>query len=336
MGRPIKSLKTKSLLALAVAMLMALAMPMVVFAVDPATPDELTVNSVKVVRNIAVTGDVLVAFEYTIHYDGTHPTTLANKLFNFRLMAADGLTLLGVCKPYAFNDSGYGMGYSAFYFEPGSTPTWGTALVLIISGSPQYWSSPPVVNYVFPLSAYSPSTSKSDNQKVLGDWIVTVSRDLEEDWAVKLLTETDKSIIFNANGASYGNGTIIGLQTFVPKIFNSQAQEIDTSRRDWNTDESDSWLTQWQGTLIGDALISLQDLFSVSWQVLTSLLTMVIIVILFIWGFASHQDNSAAMIAGGHVLAGSTAMGFFHPALLAVTVLVYALVTGFIVIGDKS
>ncbi|PVV83519.1 hypothetical protein [Dehalogenimonas alkenigignens] len=327
----------RSFLALVFGLLLAVVLPVSVFAVDPAAPDIFTIDDVQVVKNVAASGDVLVAFKYTIHYDSGQPTTPANKLFHFRLFAADSLTQLGAVEPYAYNNSGYDMGYSAFYFEPGSTPTWESALVLKMVGNPQYWVSPPVTNYTLVSTDYSQLESKSENQKLLGNWIIDVCEELEVDWSVKLLTETAQSTILNDTGSAYGKGTIPGLQYVAPKIFAVQSSSVDTSRRDWNTDEADSWGAQWSGTMVGDALNGLQEVFGgISWMVLTSLLTGVIIVVLFVWGFVSHQDNGGAMVAGGHVLTGSTALGFFHPALMAVVVLLYALFTGWFIWGDKS
>jgi hypothetical protein len=228
------------------------------------------------------------------------------------------------------------MGYSAFYFEAGNTPTWESALVLKMAGSPQYWVSPPVANYTLVSSDYSQLSSKTENQKLLGNWIIDVCEELEVDWSVKLLTETASATILNDTGSAYGKGTIPGLQYVAPTIFAVQSGSMDLTRRNWTTAESDGWMGQWSGTAIGDALDGLASLFSTPWIVLTSLLTLVTVIILFIWGYVGHQDNGGAMVAGGHVLTGSTAAGLFHPAGLAVIVFVYALMTGWIVIGDKS
>jgi hypothetical protein len=308
-----------------------------VFAVDPTLPTVFTIDDVQVVKNVAATGDVLVAFKYTIHYNSGQPTTPANSLFHFRLFAADGVTEIGAIQPYAYNNSGYDMGYSAFYFDPLTAPTWESALVLKMAGNPQYWGVPPITNYTLVTSDYSQLSSRSENQKLLGDWIISISRMLEVDWSVKLLTETAQSTILNDTGAAYGKGTIPGLQNLAPKVFAVQSQSLDTSRRTWTTNEADAWGHQWEGTVVGDMLTGLQNLFHQgNWLVLTTLMVFVICIAFFIWGFVWIQDNSAAMLASSHVLAGSTAMGLFHPGALAVIVLLYGGITGWQIWGDKS
>ncbi len=337
MGRTRKTIITRCGLIAVTAGLLLAASAAPVFAVDPALPTIFTIDDVQVVKNVAATGDVLVAFKYTIHYDSGQPTTPANKLFHFRLFAAGGTTQLGAVEPYAYNNSGYDMGYSAFYFEPADAPTWESALVLKMAGNPQYWAAPPGVNYTLTTTDYSQLSSKTENQELLGNWIIVVCQSLEIDWSVKLLTETAQSTILNDTGAAYGKGTIPGLSNLAPQIFAVQKGLIDTTRRAWTTNEADAWGNQWNGTIVGDMLTGLQNLFSLSnWLVLTTLLVLVICIGFFIWGFVWIQDNSAAMLASSHVLAGSTAMGLFHPGALAVIVLLYGGIAAWMWIGDKS
>lgn len=336
MGRGTKAIYRRLLaLPLAVALVLGASSP--VLAVDPASPTTFTIDSVQAVTNVSVTDDVLIAFKYTIAYDTDQPTTPANKLFHFRLMDDDGVTQLGAVEPYAYNNSGYDMGYSAFYFDPLSAPDWESSLVLIMAGNPQYWETPTEISYTLVTTDYSQLETKTENQQLLGDWIITVCQELEVDWSVKLLTETVQGTILNDTGAAYGKGTIPGLQTLAPQIFSVKTQVINTDRRGWTTAMSDSWGAQWEGTMVGDALDGLQELFSLdNWIILTSLITLIICIGFFVWGFAWISDNQAAMVANSHVLAGSTALGLLHPAALAVIVLIYGLATGYMVIGDKS
>lgn len=335
MGRGIKS-SARRLLALPLAVVMMLGVSSPVLAVDPAVPNDFTIDSVQVVQNVAVDGDVLVSFAYTIHYDVDQPTTPANKLFHFRLMDEDGVTQLGAVEPYAYNNSGYDKGYSAFYFDPLSAPDWEAELVLLMAGNPQYWETPPEVNYTLVLTDYSQVTSKSENQQIIGNWVIDVSATLEVDWSVKLLMEIPQGTILNDTGAAYGKGTIPGLQILAPQIFTTKQVGINTDRRDWGEDITLEWLEQWEGTIIGSALEGLADLFSTSWLILTSVITLILVVLIFVWGYVWYQDNQAAMIGGSHVLVGSTVLGFFPFAGLALITLAAALYAGWIFIGDRS
>ncbi|MDP4279683.1 MAG: hypothetical protein QQM50_03920 [Dehalococcoides mccartyi] len=309
-----------------------------VLAVDPAAPTTFTIDDAQAVHNIIETGDSLIAFKYTIAYSSGQPTTPANKLFHFRLMDADGITQLGAIEPYAYYNAGYDMGYSAFYFTAADAPEWETALVLKMVGNPQYWETPPEVNYTLTGSDYSQLETKKENQTLMGSWIIEVCRTLEINWVQKLLTETDQGTVFNEYGAAYGNGTIPGLQTMCPKIFSTQSQGLDLTRRSWTMNKLDEWAHRWDGTMVGDVLLGLEDVFnnSISWQALTSLICIVLVIVCFIWGLAKHGDNQGAMIAGSYILAGGTDMGLFNGVLLAIIVVGYAAYTGHILMGRNA
>ncbi|AAW39819.1 hypothetical protein [Dehalococcoides mccartyi] len=327
----------KVLCGLLLAVVLVLGSPAAqVMAADPTTPTTFSIDDVQVVHNIVEAGDSLYAFKYTIAYDSGQPTTPANKLFHFRLMDTDGVTQLGAVEPYAYADSGYGMGYSAFYFTADNSPVWEAALIVKMVGSPQYWGSPPEVNYTLTGSDYSQLDTKSENQVLMGNWVIEVCRTLEINWAVKLLTETNQGTILNDTGAAYGKGTIPGLQTMCPKIFSVQNQTIDTSDRDWNPIKIDEWKLQWDGTVVGAFLAGLAELFSMDWQIVTSFGVGVLVILLFVWGQSKWSDNQAAMIAGIHVLNGSTLMGFLHPAILAILTLLNALYLGYLLMGKHA
>jgi len=329
---------SRTALATVIAIILSLFTAAPVLAVDPATPTTYTLDDVQAVHNIVETGDTLIAFKYTIAYSSGQPTTPANKLFHFRLMDTDGVTQLGAVEPYAYNNAGYDMGYSAFYFAVADAPTWEDALILKMVGNPQYWETPPEVNYTMTGSDYSQLSTKKENQSLMGNWIIEVCRTLEINWSVKLLTETNQGTVFNDYGAAYGNGTIPGLQTMCPKIYSTQAQGLDLTRRTWGTDMLTTWAEQWNGTVVGDALTGLADIFNnaVSWQILTSLLCLILVVVLFGWSQFKYSDNQSAMIAGSYILAGGTAMGLFNGVILAIITIIYAFYTGYVFMGRHA
>ncbi|WP_238582022.1 hypothetical protein [Dehalococcoides mccartyi] len=312
--------------------------PTAVLAVDPAAPTTFTIDDVQVAHNIVETGDSLVAFKYTIAYASSQPTTPANKLFHFRLMDTDGVTQLGAIEPYAYNNAGYDMGYSAFYFSADDAPEWETALVLKMVGNPQYWETPPEVNYTLTTSDYSQLDTKKENQTLMGSWIIEVCRTLEINWVQKLLTETDQGTVFNEYGAAYGKGTIPGLQTMCPKIFSTQTQGLDMTRRVWLMTKLDEWPHQWDGTIIGDILEGLANIFNnaASWQMITSLICIVMVIGLFVWGRLKYANNHGAMIASSYILAGGTDMGLFNGVLLAMIVTIYAAYASYVLMGRHA
>ncbi|WP_231927048.1 hypothetical protein [Dehalococcoides mccartyi] len=311
-------------------------LPAPVLAVDPATPTTFTLDSVQVVTNILEDDDMVVAFRYNITYSSGQPSIPANKLFHFRLMDTDGITQLGAIEPYPYYNSGYGQGFSAFYFAGDAAPDWESALVLKMVGNPQYWASPPEVNYTLTSADYSQLSTRSENSSLLGNYIIETCRDLEINWSVKLVTETPQGTILNDTGAAYGRGTIPGLQNMCPQIFSSQQQVIDIPDQTWTNTKLNEWIHQFDGTVVGDALIGLSDLFSVSWIILTSLICVVLVILVFVWGMLAYSDNQAAMVAGIRIFSGGALMGIFHPAALALITLVYAAYTAFVIIGDKG
>ncbi|MPL61377.1 hypothetical protein SDC9_06948 [bioreactor metagenome] len=312
--------------------------PAAVLAVDPAAPTTFTIDDVQVAHNIVETGDSLVSFKYTIAYSSGQPTTPANKLFHFRLMDTDGIIQLGAIEPYAYYNAGYDMGYSAFYFAADDAPEWETALILKMVGNPQYWEIPPEVNYTLTTSDYSQLETKKENQTLMGSWIIEVCRTLEINWVQKLLTETDQGTVFNEYGSAYGKGTIPGLQTMCPKIFSTQTQGLDMTRRVWVMTKLDEWAHQWDGTIIGDILEGLASIFNnvTSWQMITSLICIVMVIGLFIWGRVKYANNHGAMIASSYILAGGTDMGLFNGVLLAMIVTIYAAYASYVLMGRHA
>ncbi len=328
---------TKAIARITLAILVtaaALISPVAVYAADPPSPDIFTIDSVLVVRHLIEDDDFLLVFAENIHYDADQPSTPANKLFHFRLMDTDGETQLGAADPYPYNNSGYDMGFSAFYFPAADAPTWETALILKVMGNPQYWDSPPEANYTLVTSDYSQLESQDENQDLLRNFIVEVCRDLEVNWSIKLLTETSEGTILNSTGDSYARGTILGLQAMAPQLFSVQTYAPDTSKRGWS--EIIEPGSMWEGTIVEDALVGLGEVFNNPWIVITGIIVCIIVILLFAWAQIKYSDTRPAMIASVYVISGAWVMEFIHPVFLAIYVLIYGVFITYVLWWARS
>ncbi len=328
---------TKAIIRIALTILVtaaALVSPVAVSAADPPTPDIFAIDSALVVRHLIQEDDFLLVFGENIHYDADQPSTPANKLFHFRLMDTDGETQLGAADPYPYNNSGYDMGFSAFYFPAASAPIWESALVLKMMGNPQYWDSPPEVNYTLTTSDFSQLDSQDENQGLLRNFIVEICRDLEVNWSIKLLTETSEGTILHSTGDSYARGTILGLQAMAPQLFSVQTYAPDTSRRSWS--EIIEPGSMWEGTLVEDALVGLGEVFNNPWIVITGIIVCIIIILLFAWAQIKYSDTRPAMIASVYVISGAWVMEFIHPVFLAIYVLIYGVFITYVLWWARS
>ena len=312
----------------------SLVSPVAVYAADPPAPDIFSFGSVLVVRHLIEDDDFLLVFDENIHYDTGQPSTPANKLFHFRLMDTDGVTQLGAADPYPYNNSGYDMGFSAFYFPAADAPAWESALVLKMMGNPQYWNSPPEVNYTLVTSDYSQLESQDENQDLLGNFIIEICRDLEVNWSIKLLTETSEGTILNSTGDSYARGTIPGLQAMAPQIFSVQTYPPDTSRRDWS--EIIEPGSMWEGTVVEDALVGLGEVFNNPWIVVTGIIVCILIILLYAWAQIKYSDTRPAMISSAYIVTGAWVMEFVHPVFLAIYVLLYGVFITYVLWWARS
>ena len=292
-------------------------------AADPAAPDELEVLSVYVARNVYETGDYILAFHYNIDYP-TVPSVPANRLFHFRLLDTDGVTVLGATSPYAYNSGGYYEGAGGFYFGPSEAPTWEEPVVFQIRGNPEYWTSPPEENYILTFSDYSQLDTQQENQTLLGNYIIDVAISIEIDWNFQMVTETEMGAVLSGTGETYFTGTISGLRVMAPDIFAVTTSNPDYTSPGYGTDRADEYASRWEGTWVEDALVGIEDL-GFDRMLVTGFATILLIGLMYAISYAFWGTTDPALNAGIIVFFMSYLLGFVAPAVMAITTLLAAI-----------
>jgi len=328
MGRKIKKLNIITLAWIMVLLLIGL-FPLSAWA-DPANPTNLQIESVKVCHYVVEEDDFLLVFHYNIHYDTGQPDDPANKLFTFRLLDTNGVDYLGSSIPYAYNNSGYDQGCSAFYFATADAPDWEQTYVLRISGNPEYFSSPPVASYTLVTSDYSQMETKQENQTLLGNYILDVARDLEINWSTPLLYTGDLGTVLNSTGEAYFRGTVPSLQVMAPQIFAVQTTTPQYTPTEWTETQGEAYETRFEDTWVGKNLKYAGDQFHVKWNVITGIMVLAVIVGLAIFCQAKYGSIKPTMIGGILVMLGGTVLGWVAPAIMALVTIFFALFLGYV------
>jgi hypothetical protein len=207
----------KKLLAILAALILVL-VPVATFALTP--PDNLSFQEVRVFRNLANTGEMLVVFHARVAY-AAYPTTPASGSIIFRMY--DGTDLLAVSRPYAyasFETNGYGDIISAFYLSDNESPAWGGSYTLNIQGAPAYYSPDVTLSYTLSSSDYSSAVDTSDAQLDLYNTIMSILGDFVTIYPdVNLKASVGDTIVLTSYGESYLRGAIPGIQIMCPQLF---------------------------------------------------------------------------------------------------------------------
>jgi hypothetical protein len=297
---------------------------------DPPAPTNMQFESVKVCRHLVEDDDFLLAFHYNIHYDSGQPDTPANKLFMFRMLDTGGTDYLGSIVPYAYNNSGYDQGCSAFYFPAADAPTWEEPYIIRISGNPEYFRDPPMANYTLVTSDYSQMETSEENQVLLGNYILDVARDLENNWDTTLLYEGDMGTVLNSTGEAYFRGSISGLQLMAPQIFSTQVTTPEYEETEWTEEQGQAYESRFEDTWVGRGLENLGDMLHMKWNVITGIMVLAAIVALAIFCQWRYATTKPALIGGILVMLGGTVMGWVAPAIMAIVTIFFALFLGYL------
>jgi len=328
MGRQIKKCRIV-IPGLVIALFLLGVLTVPVLADDPPAPDNMQIESAGVFRHLVEEDDFLLVFHYNIHYDAEQPDTPANKLFTFRLLDTNGIDYLGAVVPYAYYNSGYDQGCSAFYFPAADAPEWEQAYVLRLAGNPEYFTEPPTANYTLNTSDYSQMETAEENQTLLGNYVLEIARLLENNWDVALLYEGDMGMVLNSTGETYFRGSISALQIMAPQIFSIQVTSPDYSETEWTEEQGQSYEERFLGTWVGRGLESFGDMLHVKWNVITGILTLGAIVGLAIFCHWRYATTKPALIGGSCILLGGTVMGWVAPAIMAIITLFFAIFLGY-------
>ena len=169
-------------------------------------PDSLIVNAVYAYENYELTGDQLYIVDFNIDYT-TIPSSKADVNYVIRLM--NGGTELAWTAPFPYHTSGYGRGIVAFYFDPGSAPTWAGAYTVILCGNPviDWGGSFPYTS----LATFSwESNPVSQTQSLVALKVLALAQILETDWGIDMVETTSTGSYLTADGEAYFINVIPG------------------------------------------------------------------------------------------------------------------------------
>jgi hypothetical protein len=331
MGRA--ATKAKTVLRYAILLIVSIILISPVVGVSATPQSVFAIESVQAARNIVDDGDFFLAVTYDITYSGGQPDKPVSEYFHFKLLSPDGNTLIGSTTPYPYQNNGYNMGIFVFYFGADEAPTWGEEYIIRIDINPLYYEGDDItISYSMTESDYSPFTTSSDNRALLRDYFIDVCLALEINWGFEMLADSSDGLFLNTTGESYFKGSIPGVKTLLPELFLIKSGQPDYSGHEWGTDQADQYKNQWDSTWVGDSLDGLGDFLGVSGQIGTSIIMVIIIAVLFGASQVLLHSTAPALVASGNILICSFIMGFVSPSIMAVTVFLFILFIGYILV----
>lgn len=325
----------------------AIMCPENVYAID--APDDITIRSVEVFRNL-ITDDIANYDQlYVVHYNleyAAYPTDYTVRdAFIFKLLDTDGVTLLGTQLAYAYANSGYGQGVVAFYFAAADAPTWGGNLTVRITGNPVAFSTIPTYDFGLSATNYNSTDDHTTNQDELALHILSISEYLENEWLIALTSEQDTGTTLSSSGEKYFRTSIRNIQAMAPDLFFLQSQSVNTDKRVWGSTLTEFYETRLNGVdgIPGTAddnwiRVAMQrpfDELNISYTLGIGLIVVLLCVIL-IW--QSHKRFQTAMpgyMASLIVVmcAGILTMGF---TIVAIVCLILAIGGGWLLYMRRS
>lgn len=301
--------------------------------VSATTPSTFTIVSAQACRSLIENDDFLLVVYYDINYTVGQPPQSAAEYFHFKLLSTDGETLISTAKPYPYQNNGYDRGIVSFYFPADDAPTWGDPYVIKIGENPLYYSGEITpTTYTLNSSDYSAFTDQDDNRTLLGEYLIYLASDLEVNWGFEMLTEGSSGVVLNTTGESYFTGSITGIKFMCPDILLTFSGKPDYTPDDWDTYQADEYANRYDGTWFGDTLDGLGDFLGVPGQIATSMIMLIIIAVLFAFSQRIVHTTTPALIASGNVLICSFIMGFVSASIMAITVFVFVLFIGYILV----
>lgn len=192
-----------------------------VLAVNINAPTSFSIDSIEAYHHVVEQNDQLYLIKYSIVY-GAIPAVNAQDAWDFSLVSSSNVTV-GTSHPYAYHNSGYGLGLVTLYFPAASAPTWQDSATVNMTGDAAYtWipSTPSTNSTTF--TKWSTSTSLSDTSTELTVRILYLANVLSSNWTDNL-TQVDSTgaTTLTAHGEDYFTNTFPNLRNVCPALFSS-------------------------------------------------------------------------------------------------------------------
>jgi hypothetical protein len=301
---------------------MVVLLPENLFAAGITNPTSTpTIIDVHVNENVIATGDIVFTGLYDIPYT-TAPTTTANLTFIIRLMDPTGTIDYGSTVPFDYTayQNGYDWGAFSLYFPAGNSLTWGTLYIIQIAENPAQFTSPEVWNTTITSSAYSSvAADQTDQQNDLATQLSTIGQTLGTDMNETLFALVGTINELTAQGETYFRGAIESVQAMCPAIFTVQTNTLNLTATAWTTAASwTNYLTQFNGTWVGNAMNATGNQFGMSGNMAMGLIFIAPLCLVFLW-LSGRKFNATdpGLVASCVLLEMGTVMGWVSIALFA-------------------
>ena len=305
---------------------------------------EITIGNVNIYRNLIESGDRLIIFTSNIDWENL-PNDNVRTMFMFRLMDADGTSVIASTQPYYAYNGGYYLQVAGFYFPDYSVIEWGEEYQIRIDGNPSKWYTISDVRAIYNISGveYTEQSSQENNQTELEAWIINVTSLLENDWlnymslAPLITTNTSGNQVLTNPGQAYYLNTIQNINLMAPSLFSSGA-EINPIIPDNPMPEIpaspsliERWENQYEGTWVQESFQALGDLFHVNWRTITSILCLVIWVIFAAISQMKWGTTDAGLWMGAVMFGVMITMGLMNWAVVITAAVLMTLYSVYIV-----
>lgn len=206
-------------LLLVISMLLGVALPAFA-AITP--PDNRSLPSLNVYRNLAETGDTLVVFNWNWSFSGNYSDTPASASIMYRLYDTDGTTVLATGTPYVFSPietNGYGNNIGSLYFSAADNLTWGQSYTLNIQGQPAFFSDNATFNNTLTTGDYTTATTQEANRNELYAYVLLLCDRFDALYDIELKTSSDSGVVLGPYGELLFDGAIDGIRLLCPQLF---------------------------------------------------------------------------------------------------------------------
>lgn len=299
-------------------------------------PDSVSLYDVRVYKHLIEEDDWLAVVPYSIPYT-SEPDLSIDKMYIFRLIAADNVTEIGSKLAFPYINGGYGDGIVSFYFDANSAPAWDTDYSLRVDQNPAAFSTPQNWAFTLSTSSYSNYDTQEGNRALLQANIIAICRDLEVSWDIELLGESEISTVLNEYGEAYFRNSIIGLQSMCPKLFSVEITPITAERRSWDYTFANSFATRYRGTFWANAMTGFGGLFNVDSSPAAAVLSLLLVVI--IMGLAIKYlkaSGNSALMNGLAALGLFTCLGAFSFTLHGFLSFICAVASGVVLFLNRA
>ncbi len=329
---------SKKLIAFRLAVIAALViLPLAIFIPTaqsmPAPDSAPTITNIHVNRNLVATGDWLIYAAYDIPYASTTNFTSADNAFIFRLMDSTGTTELGAIAPYSYSE--FNLGYNegnVFFYSTGAGLVWGSAYIIRISENPAQFASPTYWDFPIPSTAYTASTTQTDNQAEVAANILAMAKSLQSIYGHAMTEATSGGqVLSSPYGETYYRGACYGIQAMAPTLFFVQLVQLDLTSTNWTTTQADTWAGPFAGTWYEAGGNATATQFGITRLSVGALFIVFPIAIgIFVLSSLKFKRIEPALVADSILLILALLMGWIPGAVFASIYQLMAIYTGYV------